>query len=85
MGDGGGEGYNDIPGLCKSVETKDIKEHGYVLTPGRYVGAEEVADDGEPLEEKMVRLAAQLKEQFVQSSRLEAVIAKNLKSLGYEI
>jgi len=85
VGEGGGEGYKDIPGFCKSIETKEIRDHGYVLTPGRYVGAEEVADDGEPLEEKMTRLTIQLKEQFSESCRLEAIIAKNLKGLGYEI
>jgi Type I restriction-modification system methyltransferase subunit len=51
-GEGGSEGYKDIPGFCKSVETKEIKDHGYVLTPGRYVGAAEVEDDGIPFEKK---------------------------------
>jgi type I restriction enzyme M protein len=56
-----------------------------VLTPGRYVGAEAAEDDGEPFEEKMRRLTAQLAEQFRESARLEAEIRANLKGLGYEV
>jgi len=56
-----------------------------VLTPGRYVGAEEQEDDGEPLEEKMRKLTAQLAEQFSESARLEAEIRANLKGLGYQL
>jgi hypothetical protein len=55
-----------------------------VLTPGRYVGAEDVADDGEAFADKMARLTAQLKTQFEESDRLEAEIKKNLAGLGYE-
>ncbi|MFQ5850121.1 MAG: type I restriction endonuclease subunit M [Candidatus Binatia bacterium] len=51
---------------------------GYVLTPGRYVGAEEIEDDDEPFEEKMKRLTAKLEEQFAESARLESIIRKNL-------
>ncbi len=76
--------YEDTPGFCKSVKTDEIKDHGYVLTPGRYVGAAEVKDDGEPFEEKMERLTAQLGEQFVKSDELEKTIRANLKELGYE-
>ena len=53
----GGE-YADIPGFCKSATLDDIRKHGHVLTPGRYVGAEAQEDDGEPFEEKMKRLTA---------------------------
>jgi type I restriction enzyme M protein len=77
--------YKDIPGFCKSVTIEEIKEHGCVLTPGRYVGAAEVEDDGESFEEKMTRLTEELKKQFTESSRLEAEIAKNMKGLGYDI
>jgi len=56
-----------------------------VLTPGRYVGAEEVEDDGEPFAEKMERLTADLAEQFAESERLEGEIRENLTGLGYEI
>lgn len=75
--------YEDIPGFCKSTALEDIREHGHVLTPGRYVGAEAAEDDGEPFGEKMERLSTQLQEQFAESDKLEAVIKKNLKRLGY--
>jgi type I restriction enzyme M protein len=79
---GAGE-YKDIAGFCKSATTEEIAAHGYVLTPGRYVGAEEIEDDGEPFEEKMARLTAKLEEQFRESARLEAAIRKNLEELRY--
>jgi len=75
--------YEDVPGFCKSATLDDIKKHGYVLTPGRYVGAAEVEDDGEPFEEKMQRLTAELQECFAESDQLEARIKKNLEGLGY--
>lgn len=55
-----------------------------MLTPGRYVGAAYVEDDGEPFEEKMARLTAELAEQFAESARLEAIIRENLRRVGYE-
>ena len=79
----GGEGYEDVPGFCKSATTDEIAAHGYVLTPGRYVGAEEVEDDGEPFEEKMKRLTATLREQMLEAERLDRAIERNLKELGY--
>jgi len=75
--------YEDKPGFCKSATTDEIKEHGYVLTPGRYVGAAEIEDDGVPFEEKMTELSATLYEQFAEADRLEATIKKNLEVLGY--
>jgi len=75
--------YEDIPGFCKSVATAEIAAHGHVLTPGRYVGAEEVEDDGEPFDEKMTRLVAELNGQFAESARLEKAIRANLRGLGY--
>ena len=75
--------YKDVPGFCKSATTDEIKEHGYVLTPGRYVGAAEIEDDGVPFEEKMAELSATLYEQFSEADRLEAVIKRNLEVLGY--
>jgi len=85
-GDGGRTGeYTDTPGFCKSATTAEIATHGYVLTPGRYVGAEEIEEDSEPFEEKMARLVAELSEQFDASAKLEKAIAKNLKGLGYEV
>jgi type I restriction enzyme M protein len=77
--------YQDVPGFCKSATTGEIAAHGYVLTPGRYVGAEEIADDGEPFEEKMPRLVAELQAQFAESARLEEAIKANLKGLGYAL
>ncbi len=76
--------YSDIAGFCKSATTAEISAHGHVLTPGRYVGAEEIADDGEPFAEKMPRLVGELKGQFTESAKLEKAIAKNLKGLGYD-
>ncbi|MHB1379023.1 MAG: class I SAM-dependent DNA methyltransferase [Desulfurivibrionaceae bacterium] len=80
-----GEGYNDQAGLWKSATLDDIKQHDYVLTPGRYVGAAEDEDDGEPFAEKIARLTAQLKEQFEQSDKLEGKIKTNLAGLGYDV
>ena len=76
--------YQDIHGFCKSVILADIQKHDYVLTPGRYVGAAEQQTDGEPFEDKMVKLAAQLNEQFGESARLETAIRENLARLGYD-
>jgi type I restriction enzyme M protein len=75
--------YDDIAGFCKAATTADIAAHGYALTPGRYVGAAEVDDDGEPLEEKMARLVAELDAQFDESAKLEQAIKTSLKGLAY--
>ena len=86
-GEGRGEGesmhYQDVAGFCKSATTQEIAGHGFVLTPGRYVGAEEVEDDGEPFDEKMPRLIAELEAQFAESAKLEQAIRSNLKGLGF--
>lgn len=84
-GEGRGEGatYADIAGFCKSATSAEIAAHGHVLTPGRYVGAEEVEDDGDPFEEKMPRLVAELHAQFAESAKLEQAIKANLSGLGY--
>jgi type I restriction enzyme M protein len=79
-----GGAYADEAGFCKSATLDDIREHDYVLTPGRYVGAAAVEDDGEPFPEVMARLTEQLREQFAESARLEAVIRQNLARLGYD-
>jgi type I restriction enzyme M protein len=81
-GASGAASYEDVPGFCKSATTAEIGAHGHVLTPGRYVGAEEVEDDGEPFEEKMPRLVAELQAQFAESAKLEATIMANLKRLN---
>ncbi len=76
--------YEDEPGFCKSATTDEVAAHGYILTPGRYVGAEEVEDDDEPFEDKMKRLTAKLEEQFAEGARLEQIIRENLKGLAYD-
>ena len=75
--------YQDIPGFCKSATIEEIRKHGYVLTPGRYVGAAQQEEDDEPLKEKMARLVAQLREQYSEARRLDEALWKNLKELGY--
>ena len=80
----GGE-YEDVPGFCRAARLDEIKKHGYILTPGRYVGAEEVEDDGEPFDEKMNRLTAELAGQFERSRGLEGEIRKNLAGLGFNV
>jgi type I restriction enzyme M protein len=82
-GEKGAGKYEDIAGFCKSATIAEISGHGHVLTPGRYVGAEEVEDDGEPFEEKMPRLVAELQAQFAESAKLEQAIKANLRGLGY--
>lgn len=74
----------DIPGFCKCATTQEIEKQGYVLTPGRYVGAEELEEADEPFDEKMNQLVKGLDEQFKESARLEALIKKNFKWLGYD-
>jgi type I restriction enzyme M protein len=75
--------YEDVSGFCKSATLEEIRDHGHVLTPGRYVGAEAAEEDGEPFEEKMQRLVAQLREQSVQARKLDDAIARNMERLGY--
>ena len=71
-----------MPGFCKSAALDEIASHGHVLTPGRYVGAEEVEDDDEPFDDKMKRLMDKLEEQFAESTRLEKAIRGNLRRLS---
>lgn len=78
-----GKEYEDVPGFCKSANLEEIREHGHVLTPGRFVGAEAIEDDGEPFDEKMQRLTSLLSEQQAEASSLDREIAANLESLGY--
>jgi type I restriction enzyme M protein len=75
--------YADVAGFCKSTGLEEVKTHGFVLTPGRYVGAEDVDDDDEPFDGKMKRLTAKLEEQFAEGRRLEGEIQKNLRALGF--
>ena len=75
--------YEDVDGFCKSASLEEIQSHDFVLTPGRYVGAEDIEDDGEPFEEKMARLTAQLSEQKLASAQLDEQIRSALKGLGF--
>ena len=80
----GSGNYEDVAGFCRSVPLAEIAQHGHVLTPGRYVGAEEVEDDDEAFAEKMQRLTLQLGEQMKKGAELDAVIRQKLGGLGYE-
>lgn len=75
--------YEDVPGFCKSATLDEIKANDYVLTPGRYVGAADVEDDGVLFEEKMAELSQTLYRQMKESAKLDAVIRGNLEGLGY--
>ncbi len=75
--------YEDVAGYCKSATLADIKANDYVLTPGRYVGAADIADDGIPFETKMSELSQTLYSQMSQSDELDKAIRKNLEALGY--
>ena len=75
--------YEDVAGFCRSATLDDIRQHNYILTPGRYVGAEEVEDDGILFEDKMQRLTEDLAEQMGEGNRLDEAIWKNLEELGY--
>jgi len=79
-----GQIYADIPGYCRSVKLAEIAEHGHVLTPGRYVGAEEVEDDDEAFADKMQKLTEKLGEQMAKGAELDALIRQKLGGLGYE-
>ncbi|MHC2584175.1 type I restriction enzyme M protein [Bradyrhizobium diazoefficiens] len=83
--DGADEPYADVPGFCRAVKLAEIAEHGNVLTPGRYVGSEQVDDDAEAFNEKMERLTAQLAEQMAKGAELDAVIREKLGGMGYAV
>ena len=78
-GEGGGEGCT---GFCRSAKLEDIRKHDHVLTPGRYVGAE-AADDGEPFDEKMKRLSAELTKQLTEGVKFDEAMRANLAALGF--
>ena len=71
------------PAFCKSASLEEIRKHGHVLTPGRYVGVEPQPDDGVPFADKMARLSAQWREQQAEARRLDAAIEENLARLGF--
>ena len=68
---------------CRSASLDEGRKHGHVLTPGRYVGAAPREDDGEPIEDKMKRLVAQLREQQAEGARLDEAILENLGKPGF--
>jgi type I restriction enzyme M protein len=76
--------YQDIPGFCKSTSTNEIASHGFVLTPGRYVGTEEIEVEDEAFEEKMEQLTKLLEKQFEKSAQLKEVIRTSLLRLVYD-
>ena len=80
-----GKEYEDVKGFCKEATIEEIAEQDYVLTPGRYVGIEDVEDDGEPFEEKMIRLTSELAEMFEKSIDLQEEIKRKLGAIGYEM
>ena len=82
-GEKGAGKYADVSGFCRSAALEEVRKHGHVLTPGRYVGAEAQEDDGEPFEEKMKRLTGTLREQQAEAAKLDAAISANLRELGH--
>lgn len=74
---------SDVHDLCKSASLADIRAQGYVLTPGRYVGAAEVEEDDEPFELKMARLTKELEGQLTEGEKVNQLIRRNLRNLGY--
>jgi type I restriction enzyme M protein len=82
-GDKGAAKYADVAGFCKSATLEEIRGHGFVLTPGRYVGAEETETESEPFDTKMARLVAQLNREFADGHQLERTIQASLKGLQY--
>ena len=79
----GDQAYADVPGFCKSASLDEVRKHGHVLTPGRYVGAAPQEDDGEPFEKKMARLTKQWRQQQAEAAKLDAAIEVNLARLGF--
>jgi len=84
-GDEGAGEYADVPGFCRAAPLAEIRKHGHVLTPGRYVGAAAAEEDDEPFDEKMRRLTAELGAQYEEAARLDAAIRENLAGLGYRV
>jgi type I restriction enzyme M protein len=76
--------YENVAGFCYSAKLEEIEKNGFVLTPGRYVGAADQDDDDEPFDQKMKRLTGLLKQQQEEGARLDAAIARNLAWLGFE-
>ena len=77
--------YEDIQGFCKSATLKEVEENNFVLTPGRYVGTEDVEDDGISFEDKVAEISENLKSHFEESIQLQERIKQNLKKVGIEL
>jgi type I restriction enzyme M protein len=77
--------YEDVQGFCKSATLKEVEENNFVLTPGRYVGTEEVEDDGISFEEKVAEITSNLTSQFAKSIELQETIKQNLLKIGIEV
>lgn len=77
--------YEDVPGFCKEAAIDEIAAYGFILTPGRYVGAEERDEENEPFEQKMRQLSATLRKQRAVARKLDEVIGAGLKGFGYEV
>ncbi len=75
--------YADESGFCKGARLEEIRKHDHILTPGRYVGNKPVEEDGEPFEDKMIRLTIQWREQQAEGAELDAQIEANLTNLGF--
>lgn len=80
-----GNGYEDVPGYCKSASIEEVQKNEHVLTPGRYVGVESQEEDSEPFSDKMKRLVVQLGQQQSESAKLDQAIKANLEMLGFSI
>lgn len=77
--------YTDVSGFCKSASLEEIRKHGHVLTPGRYVGTEDLVKDAESFEERMTRLTTEIGEQLLESAALQATMREQLKLIGFPI
>lgn len=77
--------YEDVPGFCKSASLEEIRKHEHILTPGRYVGAEDEEEDTEVFDEKMKRLTSELSKEMHEGKKLDEEIKGNLKKIGFEV
>ncbi len=77
--------YDNVPGFCRSVPLSEVAEHGYVLTPGRYVGAEDAEENEEVFATKMQELTVKLGQQMVKVEELHKLIRQQVGGLGYEV
>ncbi|MBN1210794.1 MAG: N-6 DNA methylase [Myxococcaceae bacterium] len=77
--------YVDVPAFCKAVQLEEVAAQGFVLTPSRYVGTENIGDESEPLESRMKLLTAQLRDQMTEANSLEQILRERLRSIGYVV